>query len=155
MSILIAGGHRRALAGFRFPPCTSATSTRAAQLALLDQLLYAWAETTQMAERLEERTPPVPLPLHGLRRRAARRPRLAGRRLGRSLRRQLRHLCGARRGLRTEPARIEDCADALGKSQSLQDGAESDDQARRMSFDRRSAGRRSGAAMEWLTRSVA
>lgn len=56
MSILIAGGHRRALAGFRFPPCTSATSTRAAQLALLDQLLYAWADTIQMAERLEART---------------------------------------------------------------------------------------------------
>ncbi len=56
MSILIAGGHRRALAGFRFPPCTSAASTRAAQLSILDQLLDIWSETTQMAERLEERT---------------------------------------------------------------------------------------------------
>ncbi|MDT3737255.1 MAG: calcium-binding protein [Denitratisoma sp.] len=34
----------------------AAAPTRAAQLALLDQVLDAWADTSQMAERLEERT---------------------------------------------------------------------------------------------------
>ncbi|MBX3647528.1 MAG: hypothetical protein KF766_07685 [Rhodocyclaceae bacterium] len=38
------------------PAQYAASPTRAAQLALLDQLLVAWANTSNLAERMEERT---------------------------------------------------------------------------------------------------